>query len=452
MDDTTRLWAQYTPFYSTESESVKSEGKPLSNEIPQGCQVDFVQMISRHGARYPTIGKGTEYKSLMHRLQNKATFSGKAKFLKDYKYKLKEESLVPFGEQEMVNAGIRFHERYPDLSSDNEPFIRSTDSERVMKSAQKFVEGFQTARGRSTKGANVPKIGTILFNKPGNPNTLNHKTCDKFEETFRELKHEGMDGYLENVMMPTIRPAIETMIKGVDLTDRDIYHLMELCSFETVAATPKADKKSPFCDMFKDGDWKHYDYVQSLGKFYAFGHGNLLGPTQGIGFLNELVSRLTGEEVKDETCVNHKLAKDPKTFPRDRALYFDFGHDNGMIPIYSAMGLFKKKLSKTEYQTAADSGGFSLGQVVPFAARGYIERMTCCNEDDTSVDETEEKGKHDESWIRLIINERVVRLPKCKHDELGRCRQKDFIDGTLEWARSNGNWKKDCPSTKKQPA
>lgn len=444
------LWAQYAPFFNVESEDKDS----ISNEIPQGCQVDFVQMISRHGARFPTKGKGGKYQTLLKKLKDKATLTGKAAFLKSYEYTLGTESLVPFGEQELVNAGIRFNERYSELSSNNEPFIRSTSSERVMKSAKKFVEGFQNARGRSTTGNNVPTIGTILSNEAGFKNTLNHNTCDKFESTYGQLKHDGMDSYVENMMKPIKTRLAKEAIKEVDLSDTEVLELMELCGFDTVAASDQANKLSPFCTLFTDDEWEDYNYSQSLAKYYAFGNGNPLGAAQGFGFLNELSARLTGDPVKDATSVNHTLAKDPKRFPLGRAIYLDFTHDNGMIPMYSAMGLYNQTLSKTKFQTAADSGGFSLSWVVPFAARSYIERMTCCPEENAPVDEEEEEEDEqtsskrgddtsDLSYIRLIVNERVVPLPNCNSDELGRCRQKDFIEKTLALARSNGNWQ-DC--------
>ncbi|KAJ5183770.1 3-phytase A [Penicillium capsulatum] len=440
-------WAQYAPFFSTEHQD-----NGLPNDIPEGCQVDFVQMISRHGARYPTKGKGERYRELLNKIQTQAKLTGSAAPLKDHKYKLGADSLVPFGEQEMVNAGIRFYERYPELSSQNEPFIRSTDSQRVMKSAEKFVDGFQKARGRPNQ-SKAPTIGSILANKGEGLNSLNHKNCPKFEKTYRGLKHEGMDGFVKK-MMHGIRGRLEESIKSIKdmgkdkvfLTDKDILELMELCNFDTVAASDNADEESPFCKLFKEHDWEQYEYAQSLSKFYAFGHGNPLGPTQGVGFLNELSARLTGEPVKDATTFDKT-----KPFPLDRAIYLDFTHDNGMIPIFSAMGLYKTHPSKDHYQTPAEIGGFSLSRVVPFAARAYIERMTCCDAGDDAGDEEEEgesvgnKGGNpsDNSYIRLIINERVVPLPDCGHDKLGRCRQKDFIKHNLAEARSNGKWK-DC--------
>ena len=393
--------------------------------MPEDCQINFVQMISRHGARYPTEKRGKKYQAVIKKIQANAVLSGDATFLKDYEYTLGTASLIPFGKQQMVNSGIRFVERYGDLVANNEPFIRSTSAARVIDSANAFIRGFQEARDQPTTGPEVPSIGTVLINDAGN-NTLNHATCPRFERTYHELAKQSKNAFL-NVMMPSIRERIKTSIQNVDLSDNELLDLMEMCAFDTIAATDTASKVSPFCNLFTEPEWVNFEYVQSLTKWSAFGHGNPLGPTQGIGFLNELYARLTGTRVRDATSVNFTLDNDEKHFPLHRAIYLDFTHDNSMIPIFSAMGLYNEKLEAQRYQTPEESGGFTSAWVVPFAARAYIERMECC----------------EDTYIRLIVNERVVPLKGCQTDDLGRCSEEDFLENTLKWARSNGNWK-DC--------
>jgi hypothetical protein len=68
-------------------------------------------------------------------------------------------------------------------------------------------------------------------------------------------------------------------------------------------------------------------------KFYGTGYGNELGPVQGIGYVAELLARLTQTPVsiwdnQGRTSVNHTLDDDPNTFPLDRKVYVDLSHDN----------------------------------------------------------------------------------------------------------------------------
>ena len=59
---------------------------------------------------------------------------------------------------------------------------------------------------------------------------------------------------------------------------------------------------------------------------YANGYGAPLGRVQGAGYVNELVARLSGRPVIDETTTNRTLNRDNATFPFDRPLYADFTH------------------------------------------------------------------------------------------------------------------------------
>lgn len=62
---------------------------------------------------------------------------------------------------------------------------------------------------------------------------------------------------------------------------------------------------------------------------------------EGVGYVNELLARLTGTPVRLGTQVNATLDTEPATFPLNRALYADFTHDNQMAAIYAALGLLR---------------------------------------------------------------------------------------------------------------
>ena len=70
-------------------------------------------------------------------------------------------------------------------------------------------------------------------------------------------------------------------------------------------------------------------------------YGQELGPVQGVGYVNELIARLTDSPVHDSTQTNRTLDSNATTFPLNRTFYADFSHDNEMIAIYSAIGLFR---------------------------------------------------------------------------------------------------------------
>lgn len=402
--------------------------------MPSDCELVFAQVLSRHGARFPTQTKSEIYSQLVTAIQANATaFHGKYAFLREYNYTLGSDDLTTFGERQMINSGVKFYNRYQALARNEVPFVRSSGASRVIASGENFLRGFERAKAFDP-GADrelvMPKISVILSEEPGANNSLNHNTCPRFEASA--LGDEAL-GRFTAIFAPPIKRRIEAHLPGVRLRDEEVPYLMDICAFDTVSATPDGSVQSAFCDLFTEPEWAEYDYLQSLGKYYGFGGGNPLGPAQGIGFVNELIARLTNTPVEDETTTNHTLdGPQASTFPLNRTLYGDFTHDNGMIPIFFALGLYNhtSPLPQTHTQSATKADGYSAAWTVPFGARAYIEMMQC------------KEGSDPEPLVRVHINDRVVPLHGCAVDEVGRCRRSDFIDG-LSFARSGGNWN-DC--------
>ncbi|KAH3003966.1 hypothetical protein KXV73_000891, partial [Aspergillus fumigatus] len=124
---TSHLWGQYSPFFSLEDEL------SVSSKLPKDCRITLVQVLSRH--------------KLVTAIQANATdFKGKFAFLKTYNYTLGADDLTAFGEQQLVNSGIKFYQRYKALARSVVPFIRASGSDRVIASGEKFIEGFQQAK------------------------------------------------------------------------------------------------------------------------------------------------------------------------------------------------------------------------------------------------------------------------------------------------------------------
>lgn len=396
----------------------------INNKIPSGCEVTFVSVLSRHGARDPTARKSALYADLIDRIHESVSDYGTGfEWLEDYEYSLGADQLSRFGQQQLVDLGSSFYERYESLAGEYEPFTRAAGSERVIESAKNFTQGLYENLERDEEDA-IDEI-LIIPETDGFNNTLNHGTCQKFEDGPPSELGTRKQNIWKKLWVPSVRDRLDEKLPGANFTLEEVIYMMDLCPFETVANTNA--EKSDFCKLFSQEEWRNYDYFESLDKWYGYGQGNSLGAAQGIGFVNELIARMTGEPVKDSTTINSTLDNSPKTFPLDRKLYADFSHDNTMSSIYAALGL---------YNTTADipvdhpippekAGGYSSAWTVPFAGRMFVEKMTC--------------GNADEELVRILINDRVIPLPNCRADSLGRCRLSDWLD-SLSFAREGGNW------------
>lgn len=153
-------WGQYSPFFNV-------QGK-ISPVVPAGCAVSFAQLLSRHGARDPTFDRTVLYDKTVTKIKTSVhQFKGKYAFLANYTYTLGADQLTAFGEQEMVNSGIEFFDRYESLANSYRPFVRAASQERVVESAQKFVRGYLEQKSASSANS-APDPYPILVIREGN--------------------------------------------------------------------------------------------------------------------------------------------------------------------------------------------------------------------------------------------------------------------------------------------
>lgn len=416
-----QYWGQYSPYFAVPSE--------IDNEIPDCCTITFAQVLSRHGARDPTASKTASYNATISKIHSKVqNYSTAYQFIKDYQYTLGADQLTLFGEQEMINSGIKFFERYQELAELFTPFVRSSGEDRVVESAQNWTQGFHQAKTSGIFGQisdpAYPYPILVIPEQAGENNTLNHDLCTSFENgTYSTIASDAQKKW-QAIFTPAIQARLNQNLPGANLSTTETIYLMDLCPFNTVA-DPNG-KISQFCSLFNTTEWHEYSYYESLNKFYGYSFGNPLGPTQGVGWVNELIARLTNKSVKDETTTNHTLDDSSSTFPLGRKLYADFSHDNDMTAALSALGLYNgTTLPTNQVVEAPQANGYSASWTVPFASRIYVEKMVCPGDE--------------EELVRVIVNDRVVPLPQCDSDDYGRCYLSEFID-SLAFAQGDGKW------------
>ncbi|KAJ2897176.1 acid phosphatase-like protein [Zalerion maritima] len=415
-----RHWGQYSPYFSVPSE--------ISNEIPEGCTVTFAQVVSRHGARDPTDSKSGAYAAMIAKIQGNATSYGSGfGFLEDFEYTLGKDELTKFGERELYNSGIKFYDRYRSLAASITPFFRASGQNRVIQSAKNFTRGFHATRvsDESAKADLFPYDIVIISEDEGMNNTLDHGLCTNFEEGAIDEIGDNSKGEWADTFVPDIQARVNENLPGANLTADETIYLMDMCPFTTVAKTDGTPTE--FCSLFTAEDWANYGYYYTLDKWYGYGPGNPLGPTQGVGFVNELLARLTGDPVTDHTSTNQTLDADPVTFPLGSKLYADFSHDNDMTAMFSAMGLFTgtEDLDKTNRVGTNETSGYSSAATVPFSARLYVEKLQC--------------GSDADEMVRVLLNDRVMPLDGCGSDELGRCKLSEFVE-SMKFAMTGGLW------------
>lgn len=414
------VWGQYSPYFTIPS--------TIDTTLPPTCEVTFAQILSRHGARDPTAQKTAQYNATIQQIQaNVSSFHDQYAFLSNFDYTLGADQLTVFGQQEMINSGMKFFHQYSTLAQSTTPFVRSSGEARVVESAQNWTQGYHDAlinHAPNQTDKSYPYQITVISEDDGSNNTLSHGLCTAFENGPASTIQGASQQTWANIFVPSITGRLNSDLHGADLSQVQTIDIMDMCPFVTVAS-PNGSI-SDFCNLFTEAEWHQYSYYETLGKYYGTGAGNPLGPTQGVGFVNELIARLTDKPVVDHTSTNRTLDSNPATFPLGRALYADFSHDNDITGIIFALGLYNglRPLSNSSVTEVESAKGYSAAWTVPFAARLVVEKWDC--------------GLGEE-MVRILVNDRVQPLAECGGDALGRCGLGAFVE-SLSFARAGGHW------------
>lgn len=131
--------------------------------------------------------------------------------------------------------------------------------------------------------------------------------------------------------------------------------------------------------------------------------------------------------MQDNTQTNHTLDDSLVTFPLNRTVYVDFSHDNQMIAIFAAMGLYRQ-LAPLDPSQPDPSRTWRVSSMVPFSGRMVVERLECA-----------EEGK----MVRILIQDEVQPLDFCGSGSDGMCSLGAFVESQA-YARHDGkgDWEK----------
>ncbi|KAI5451363.1 hypothetical protein NCC49_001672 [Naganishia albida] len=205
-----------------------------------------------------------------------------------------------------------------------------------------------------------------------------------------------------------------------------------MCPYETVALGYSA-----FCDLFTVEEWKAFEYRYDIMWWYGSSFGSPVARASGIGYVQELVSRLTHTRIEEHNSTTNSSFHNDLQFPLNDALYVDFTHDTTFAELLPTLNLTSFAASGTPpLDHIPKHRSFISSKFCPFATNMQFQVLAC---GDTSSDEP--------THIRLILNDGVVPLTGlrgCPEDEEGKCPIDTFVGalkeiiGEVDFARECG--------------
>ncbi|CUA76359.1 hypothetical protein RSOLAG22IIIB_12240 [Rhizoctonia solani] len=429
------------PTYELDSELINHLGpygprhvvpSKISSETPKGCDVSMISILQRHGARYPTgDGEGARIDTALGKLSQVTNVTDPSlDFVLDFKYPYIADQLVLLGQKQMYVSGQIIARKYASLGPST--FVRSSKEERIAESAGWWEQGF---KGGSfdvpVSELPYPAVAIPVSDKVNN--TLDVQTCPAARALNPPLGDTASAEWLAT-FAPPITKRLNDGLTGANLTDRDVFSLMNLCGFDSAAKNGSA---SPWCGVFTMDEWKSYEYYHDLEKYWSKSYGSLYARSLGAGWVNELLSRLTGQPVQDSTSTNTTLDSDYATFPIGPLapkIFADFSSDNNIATILSSLGILRDSvpLPATSPIPSSKSQQFVVSKIVPFGGLTLVEKLSCSASDLQG------------DYVRIIINDAVIsldNLPDCKGSESihGLCALDNFLQ-SQSYARAGGNF------------
>ncbi|KAJ6095346.1 histidine phosphatase superfamily, partial [Penicillium sp. IBT 16267x] len=372
---------------------------------PEGCSVDQVHMISRHGERYPTPSAGNRHLQLLERIRAlQVPLNGSLSFLNNWTY-FTDDPSRDFGQLTSTGpyagtlgaftTGVRFRTRYGNLlPKDATTRFWASDSQRVIATARYFASGLFGLDWASRKTAALHIIPETF--ERGADTLTPGETCRDYVED----KSHGHDlgarqlALFQNWYIPGIaqrllkdNPALGT------LADMEVYSMQEMCASEIMVRG-----SSPWCDVFTRQDWDHFEYARDLLHYYRAGPGNAYAQAMGWLWLNA-TSTLLQTGIEAGTMF----------------LSFSSAHDGDIVPILTALGILSVpgEIPLSPNYFIADRL-WRTSSVLPMGARMIVERLTSSDKNDI--------------FIRININDRIVSLPFCRTGPGDCCSLENFLE------------------------
>ncbi|KAH7138446.1 histidine phosphatase superfamily [Dendryphion nanum] len=395
--------------------------------VPPGSNVSWVNMVHRHGSRYPEFSGRAAERTLGKKIRDaKGNFTarGPIEFLNDWEFLLGAEILVPMGKQELFDSGTLHYYQYGHLYPNNgsKIIVRSTTQKRMVESAEYFLAGFF--------GLGWAQNATLelVIEWNGFNNTMaGYKSCNRSSWGAGEKANKEWAA----IYLKKAHARITNNLSGnLDWTLDDTYNAQGLCAYDTVSLG-----FSPWCGLFTYEEWEGFEYSLDLGFHIGAGFGSPVGRAVGVGYVHEVLARMRHHTLSTPTAqINTTLTNNTATFPTTQTLNLDFSHDSNIISILTAFGLrqFAAPLPSTHIPQTRE---FILSHLEPFAGRLVIEIINAPapvspRRKTATKDTIYEKGDATK-YVRFVLNQRTIplgrSLPECGDRDDGWCEFETFL-------------------------
>ncbi|CUM66901.1 uncharacterized protein PRCAT00004586001 [Priceomyces carsonii] len=370
---------------------VQRQGYGISTDIPDGCSYEQVQLLSRHGERYPSKSSGKLYHKIYNKLKAyNQTFQGSLSFMNDYDYFVTddnyyEKETTPLnseglfaGTTNAMKHGASFRSKYNSLFNENSTLpVFSSNSGRCFMTSKYFARGFlgDDYTEDSVKYSIIDEDGSM------GANSLTPRSgCNTLKDAQKSESYD--DDYLQDIV-----DRIQLENNGIDIDTDDVENLFGYCAYEM-----NVKGASPFCDIFTNEELVKFSYQTDVDAYYSNGPGN----------------NMTLAAASQMVLSSLKLLKDNSS---ENKVWLSFTHDTDIEIFHASLGIINPSQDiPTDHIPFPNP--YVHSSIVPQGSRTYTEKYKC----------------GDDSYVRFILNDAVIPINSCSTGPGFSCKLEDFED------------------------
>lgn len=387
----------------------QNRGFGIDPNPPAQCKVEHVQLISRHGERFPSKKDGGRFEAIVKLMKDYKKDHGELKgdlaFFNDYEYFVKNPDYYeketdsnnadsPYlGLDDAYIHGQAFRKKYGHLLPKNSKFpVFSLNLGRCFYTGKRFAQAlldseelkdaeFVVVDESSKMGAN-----SLTPRAACNKDAVNDKQINKYDKSYRKdvIKRWQNDN------------------PGLDISQSQVSLLMRMCGFEI-----NVKGWGPTCELFTTEEWIRELYGGDIDNYYSLGRGNPMAAVQG----------------SEMAKASLKLLEDKKS---DNQIFVSFTHDTDVELMLTALNIVDPT-EDLDVDRVTFPSPYRVAEIVPMGARVYIERINCDGED----------------YVRFVVNDAVYPIRSCQNGPGFSCPLDDYKK-YLNDQLSKINYTRDC--------
>ncbi|GJJ72426.1 multiple inositol-polyphosphate phosphatase / 2,3-bisphosphoglycerate 3-phosphatase [Entomortierella parvispora] len=438
------------------------------NDVPEGYELAQLQLINRHGTRFPSASKSKTYKVLADKLKavNAPGHEWLQQWSSDKMYPVAMGNLLSAqGGSDLYQIGSRFAIRYKALL-DRYPYnaatfeFRSSDKSRCSQSAFAYSLGLLKGRMTQDPGVDVdhspseipPAQPVDIFTMP---NGLDQELAVKYAcpRWLDNVKDQPDVVREEKLYKETFLPALASRISSlfgtsVTLTDKDVEIIYGLCGFEVSFY----GQNQTWCSLLNGKTeeetrltFQQLEFSSDLDDFYTHGPGvpfnKHLGCVLGTAVQDSIEKALapesqqgassgmkTRKDKEKEGAQNVGEDDDGGDPPSDYKFVLKFGHSETIFFFSTFLGLYQDPpLTSSMTPEQIQARQFRASQISPFAANiafevyrpkpsiRRLDKMSFTPVSSSTFSST--SASPSAGLVRLLVNEIPKAIPGCGTEE-----------------------------------